>query len=109
MIKTVLLIIFSFFAVIGIIECFVVMIETLSMSKYNNIKKIAITTTLEGNIPDVTFFLNTLLLQAERIRYKNVDTKVVIRDEGLDDYTYSQIYEFCVENDNITVEKQLNM
>lgn len=104
MLKTILLIIVSFFAVIGFLECLVVMLETVSFCKYDNISKISIVAKLKGNVPDAPFLLNTLLIQADKIRYKNVDTVVVIKDDGLDDATYSQIYEFCLENDNISIE-----
>ena len=105
LIKTIFLIILSFFAVIGLIECLLTMIETISIAKYDKIKQLSIVACLDGEIEDVNFLLNTLILQAEKINYKNVITKVVVKDVGLSDNTYHKIYNFCLENDNITVEK----
>ena len=104
MIKTLFLIILSFFAVLGFIECFVTALETYSVSKYKP-RKITIVAELDDRIKDVCFLMNTLLLQAERIRYKDVQTQVVIKDCGIDENTYEEIYAFCLENNNITVEK----
>lgn len=104
MLKTAIIIILSFFAVIGFIECILSMLETVSTLRYGKIKDISLVVELSGRIDDITFLLNTLLLQAERISYRDIQTHVVIRDCGLDECTYSEIYSFCEENDNITVE-----
>lgn len=104
MLKTAIIIILSFFAVIGFIECVLSLLETVSTSRYRKIKDIALVVGLSGSIENVTFLLNTLLLQAERISYRDAVTQVVIRDCGLDECTYSEIHSFCQENDNITVE-----
>ena len=105
MIKTVVIIIISFFAVIGFLECILTMLETISTLKYKNFNAQYLTAELEGNVPNVNFLLGTLLLQAERISYKNVLPSVVIKDVGLDENTYSQIRDYCLENDNIMLEK----
>lgn len=104
MLKTAVIIILSFFAVIGFIECVLSILETVSTSRYRKIKGISLVVELAGRIDDITFLLNTLLLQAERISYRDAQTHVVIRDCGLDECTYSEIHSFCEENDNITVE-----
>lgn len=105
MLKTILLIILSFFAVIGFIEFVLTMLETLSTYKYKEITNITLTAHLDGAVKNVVFLLNTLLIQAERISYKNSVTHVVVKADGVDEATYSEIYAFCLENDNITVEK----
>ena len=105
MIKTALFIILTFFAVIGFLECILSMLETVSTAKYGTLKKVSLTVGLSGNIENVTFLLNTLLIQAERITYKNCLTDVVIKDMGLDLHTLNQIHNFCSENKNISIEK----
>ena len=104
MLETALIIILSFFAVIGFIECVLSMLETVSTKKKKKIKDISIVVELTGKIDNVTFLLNTLLLQAQRINYRDAQTRVVIRDCGLDEDTYTEIHNFCQENDNVTVE-----
>lgn len=105
MFKTVILLVLSFFAVIGFVESVIVFLETVSTSKYNQVKSLTVVAELAGEIDNVSFLLNTLLLQSERICYNNVKTNVLIRDSGLSEDTYSEICSFCFENDNIDVEK----
>jgi len=95
MIKTIVLIVISFFAVLGLLEIFVGLLENVSVSKYF-VDDIKLTVSLSGEIDDVQFLLNTLLLQAERINYKYSITKVIIRDCGLCERTYKEIYDFCL-------------
>lgn len=104
MLENALIIILSFFAVIGLIECVLSMLEAVSISKYRKIKDISLVVELTGKIDNVTFLLNTLLLQAQRINYRDTQTRVIIRDSGLDETTYSEIHNFCLENDNVSVE-----
>ncbi len=108
MLKTIVLIIISFFAVLGLLEIFVGILEDLSVSKYF-VDDVSLTVSLSGDIKDVEFLLNTLLLQAEKINYKNIVTKVVIKDCGLSDSTYKTIYDFCLLNKNIFMEKSIGM
>ncbi len=106
MLKTIFLIVISFFAVIGILECFLNALESVSVSKYDCVEQIELRVDVSGHIDDVAFLLNTLMLQGERIRYKSSDTKVTIVDNGLDDDTYNQVLQFCYANNNISIEKK---
>lgn len=106
MLKTIFLIVISFFAVIGILECFLNALECVSVAKFNSITQLELKAELSGHIEDVSFLLNTLMIQSERIKYKSSDTKVVIVDNGLDDTTYNQILQFCYLNNNISMEKK---
>ena len=104
MLKTIALIAISFFAVLGFLEIFVSILESISVSKYI-VNDVNLTVSLSGKIDDVAFLLNTLLLQAEKINYKSAETKVIIKDCGLCESTYKEIYDFCMTNKNIYVEK----
>ncbi len=104
MLKTALLIIISFFAVIGILECIASILESISLSKYDMVEDVNIRVSLKGEIENIPFLLNTLLIQAERINYKDNQTRVVIVNKGLCQDTYNEIIRFCLVNKNITVE-----
>jgi hypothetical protein len=106
MLKTIFLIIISFFAVIGILECFLNALESVSVSKYQCVDQTELRVYLSGHIDDVAFLMNTLMFQGERIRYKTADTKVTIVDNGLDDNTYDHILQICHTNSNISIEKK---
>ena len=88
----------------GILEIVINILENYSVSNYN-VSDISLTVSLSGEIDNVTFLLNTLLLQAERINYKNKTTKIIIKDCGIFPDTYNIIKEFCLINNNIFVEK----
>ena len=105
MLKIIFVIAISFFAVLGVIECICCAIETFSISKYStNINKIELRFHLKGKIDDVSFLLNTFLLQADRFIYKNNVPSVKIIDDGLDENTYLEINDFCQINNNISIE-----
>lgn len=104
MLKTIAVILLSFFAVIGFVECVLELLETASVAYYRDLEDVALVAQLNGRVKNVPFLLNTLLLQAARIRYRGTRTRVVIRDNGLDESTYTQIHSFCEENDDISVE-----
>ena len=106
MLKTIFLIIISFFAVIGILECLLNALECVSVARYNSVDCVELKVELSGYIENVEFLLNTLMLQSERIRYKSSDTKVLIIDNGLDYDTYNRILQFCYLNNNISIEKR---
>ena len=97
MLKAIVLIIVSFFAVLGLLEIVISMLENYSVSNYN-VSDVSLTVSLSGEIDNVTFLLNTLLLQAEKINYKNGPTRIVIKDCGIYPDTYNAIKEFCLIN-----------
>lgn len=105
MIKTVYLIVLSFFAVIGFLDTVATLIDTVAVSKYDCIEDVTLRVKLRGRIHNVCFLLNTFLLAARRINYKNTVTAVTVDATDTDADTYTQIKEFCLENDDITVEK----
>lgn len=105
MFKIIFIIAISFFAVVGVIECIACALESVSTSKYShNIDNITLRFDLYGKIEDVSFLLNTFLLQAERISYNDNIVKVVVNDSGLEQNTYKQVSEFCSINNNISIE-----
>ena len=105
MFNAIILIFISFFAVIGFTECVLTILESVSVSKYRQVKSITLSVELSGVVDNPSFLLNTLSLQADRIRYGDTPTTVLIKDCGIDENTYMQISDFCLENDNIEVEK----
>lgn len=109
MLKIIAVIIISFLSVVGLFECVATLLESIATSKYTQVTGVELKVGLKGCVPNIEFLLGSLMLQAERIYYKNSPTKVVINDCGLDDNTYIQICDFCVANDNISIEISDNM
>ena len=104
MLQSAILIVLTFFAIIGFLECVLGVLETVSTARYESVDDISLTVHLSGKVENVAFLLNTLLLQAERINYKNTVTRVVVRYDDCDDETFKEIHSFCQINDNISVE-----
>lgn len=106
MLHTILLIIVSFFAVIGFLECILNVLESISTTGGDQPDRVCLSVALSGEIENVSFLLNTLLLQAERITYSNCITEVAIVNNGMDENTYVRVKEFCDINDHIYIENQ---
>ena len=79
--------------------------KNFSVSKYSQLTDITVNATISGPVNNVAFLLNTLVLQTQRLSYKNITPKLIVKAKNSDESTYSQIFDFCLENDNITVEK----
>lgn len=103
MLLTVVIIILTFFAVIGAAECVITLMETLSACRCRT-DDFALSVTLSGKVDNVLFLLNSLLIQAQRISFGGTAARVVVIDGGMDEETFMQVHTFCGKNDNITVE-----
>ncbi len=106
MLKTVFLILLSFFAVIGIIECILCLIETIANSKFKSVKQLKLTATISGSENNVNFLLNTLSLYAQRINFKHIQTNVIIDAQLADDATKLAVEKYCLQNSNIVLESK---
>ena len=105
MLKIAFVVLVSFFAVIGVIECVLCILEAIALNGYSQPSYVQLSVALTGKIDNVDFFISTLLLQADKINFKNCVAKIVIIDYGLERNTYLKIKDFCDSNANISVEK----
>lgn len=101
--NTVLWIIVSFFAVVGFIDTVVTFVDSLSFLKYNCIKSATLNVKLSGEIDNIPFLLNSLILTARKINFKDNVTTVSIDADETEPHTYNEIREFCLENNDVTV------
>ena len=105
MLKTAVIVVISFFAVVGIVETILCVLESFALIGQTQPSEVQLRVALSGEIDNVNFLLSTLLLQADRINFKNCVTKVVVVDYGLENSTYLKIKDFCDLNTNISMEK----
>jgi len=98
---TIFFVMLSFFAIIGVMEFSACIIEMISTRTTKTVKEIRIVADMEGKEPHLEFVLGSLGILADRIAFKNVDTKVCVRDKGLDPETYQRIEDYIEENSNI--------
>lgn len=101
MLWTIFFVMVSFFAIIGVMEFSACIIEMISTHTTKSVREIRVVADMEGNEPHLEFVLGSLVILADRIAFKNVETKVCIRDKGLDRETYQRILDYIEENSNI--------
>ena len=106
MLWIVLLVVVSFFSVIGVMEFLMCILEFTATRRVKSVRNIHIRADLSGNEPHVEFLLGTLMLMAERISFKD-PTTVCIQDAGMDAETLGRVREYVKENPNvILIEKE---
>lgn len=107
MLWTIFLVVISFFAIIGLMEFVMCILETIAMRTNRSLADISITVDLKGKDDHIEFLLNSLSVMAERIAFKNLTTHIVVRDKGIDQDTYERIKEYMQENTLISlIEKE---
>lgn len=107
---TLLFVLISFFAIIGLMEFVMCIMETVSMRSTRSLQAIRIVADIKGCEPHIEFVLSSLGIMAERIAFKDVTTQVCVRNLGTDQTTYERIKEYAQENPNIyLIEKTEDM
>ncbi len=101
MLWTVFFVLASFFAIIGLMEFVMCMIEIISTRSTKSLKEIRIVADIEGHEENVEFILGSLCVMAERITFKNAVTKVLIQATDADKATYERIKDYVEENSGI--------
>ena len=110
MLWTVFFVLASFFAIIGLMEFVMCMIEIISTRSTKSLKEIRIVADIEGHEKNVEFVLGSLCVMAERITFKNAVTKVLIHADNADIATYQRIKDYVEENSGIyLIEKDEQM
>lgn len=107
MLWTIFLVVISFFAIIGLMEFIMCILETVAMRTNRSLEDVSLTVDLRGREDNIEFLLNSLCVMAERIAFKNLTTHVVVRDKGIEQDTYERIRAYMEENPNISlIEKE---
>ena len=101
MLWTVFFVLASFFAIIGLMEFVMCIIEIVSTRSTKSLTDIRIVADIQGYEKNVEFVLGSLCVMAERITFKNATTKVLIRAANADKPTYQRIKDYVEENSGI--------
>ncbi len=88
----------SFFAVIGLLECSLELLDWLSFRRLNAVRQINLQVTLSGEISRVEYLLNTLCVKCEKADVGAAETALEIINGGLSPKTRRQIMEYCEKN-----------
>ena len=88
----------SLFAVIGLLECMMFLLELFAFHKANAIEEITLQVVLKGEEENVEFLLNSLALVAERADIGKRETALEIVDGGISQEMRRAIEQYCEKN-----------
>lgn len=88
----------SFFAVIGLLECILGVLELLSLRRVRSVQKAVLRVELSGDEPHMEYLLNTLCLMAERVDIGSQETVLMIVDGGLSLPSRREAERYCEKN-----------
>lgn len=87
-----------FFAVIGLLECLLGLLDLFAFRRLTAAKSAVLRVELKGEVVNVEYLLNTLCLKAEKADLGAVETGLEIIDGGLAPETRQQILAYCEKN-----------
>ena len=88
----------SMFAVLGLLEAIVTVLELIALRKVRSIRSATFRVELIGEEENVEYLLNTLCLMAERLDVGPVETRLEIVDAGLESEARQKVLEYCKKN-----------
>ncbi len=88
----------SFFAVVGVLECILGVLELLALRRVHAVKKAVLRIELSGEEPHLEYLLNTLCIKADRLNIGNREVVLEIVDGGLSPEAYRQVEQYCEKN-----------
>ena len=91
-------VILSFFAVIGVLQCVLGVLEMLSLRRVQSVGKTVFRVELSGDEPNMEYLLNTLLLKAEQLNVGSRETMLEIVNKGLSPASRREVKLYCEKN-----------
>ena len=88
----------SFFAVIGVFECILEILDWCSFRKTRSVERVMLQVTLKGEVPNAEYLLNALCLKAERADIGKAETALTVIDGGLTADSKERILRYCEKN-----------
>ena len=88
----------SFFAVVGLMETLLFLLEIIALRRISSIRKVSLRVELSGNAENTEYILNTLLLMLTRVDIGDEEATLEISDGGISDRMRADILEYCEKN-----------
>ena len=88
----------SFFAVIGLLECILGVLELLALRRVRSVRQAVFRVELTGDEPHMEYLLNTLSLMADRVDVGAVETVLEVVDRGLNPISRRELEQYCEKN-----------
>ncbi len=91
-------VIVSLFAVIGLLECILGILEMLALRRAFSVQRATFRVELSGEEPHMEYLLNTLSLMTDRVDVGVQETVLEIVDQGLCAKSRREVEEYCKKN-----------
>ena len=88
----------SFFAVVGLMETLLFLLEIIALRRISSIRKVSLRVELSGDAENTEYILNTLLLMLNRVDIGDEEATLEISDGGISDRMRVDIMEYCEKN-----------
>lgn len=88
----------SFFAVVGLMESLLFLLEIVALRRISSIRKVSLRVELSGDAENTEYVLNTLSLLLNRVDIGDEEAILEISDGGISDRMRADILEYCEKN-----------
>lgn len=88
----------SFFAVVGLMECMLFLLETVALRRISSIAGVTLQVELRDDSENAEYILNTLSLLMSRVDVGDREIILEIKDGGISAPMRAEILEYCEKN-----------
>lgn len=88
----------SFFAIVGLMEILLFLLEVLALRRISSIQKVSLRVELKGEDENAEYILNMLSLMLNRVEIGEQEATLEILDGGVSDQMRSEILVYCEKN-----------
>ena len=88
----------SFFAVVGLMESLLFLLEIVALRKISSIRNVSLRVELAGDAENTEYILNTLSLFLNRVDIGEEEATLEIVDGGMPEKMRLEILEYCEKN-----------
>ncbi|MBR2012640.1 MAG: hypothetical protein IJ995_00265 [Clostridia bacterium] len=88
----------SFFAVVGLMETLLFLLEIVALRRISNIHRVSLRVELSGDAENAEYILNTLSLMLNRVEVGEQEATLDIVDGGMSDRMRADILEYSEKN-----------
>ena len=88
----------SFFAVVGLMESLLFLLEIVALRKISSIRNVSLQVELAGDTENTEYILNTLSLFLNRVDIGEEEAALEIVDGGMSEKMRLEILEYCEKN-----------
>lgn len=88
----------SFFAVVGLMESLLFLMEIVALRRISSIRNVSLRVELDGDAENTEYILNTLSLLLNRVDVGDEEATLDIVDGGMSENMRLEILDYCEKN-----------